>query len=101
MRHALLSTFLALSAGLLLAGAALAADPLPNGAPVVAGAPPTAYGPIYDGKKHQPTLGEVDAREQAVGRPPEPGPASTKDSLYQSVLERSQKPLPQRLDEAQ
>jgi len=103
MRHVLLATFLALSAGLLLAGAALAADPLPDGAPMVdqPGAPPIAPGPIYDGKKHQPTLGEVDARERAVGRPPERGPGSTGDPLYQSVLERSQKPLLQRLDEAE
>ena len=103
MRHLFHSTLLALSAGLLLAGAALATDPLPDGAPVVAqpGAPPIGPGPIYDGMKHQPTLGEVDARERAVGRPPERGPGSTGDPLYQSVLERSQKPLPQRLDEAQ
>jgi len=105
MRRTFLPALLALSAGLLLSGAALAADPLPDGTPptpiVQPAAPPIAPGPIYDGKKHQPTLGEVDARDQAVGRPPERGPGSTSDPLYQSVLERSQKPLPRRLDEAQ
>jgi hypothetical protein len=88
---------LALSAGLLLAGAALAADPLPDSA-----APPTAStaGPIYDGKQHQPTLDQVIERERARGIMPESGPNATSDPLYQSVLKNSEQPLPQRLDDA-
>jgi len=89
---------LALSAGLLLAGAALAADPLPDGA-----APPpsaSAAGPIYDGKQHQPTFDQVIERERARGLTPESGPNATNDALYQSVLKKSEQPLPERLDDA-
>lgn len=65
---------------------------------------PIQRGPIYGGKKHQPTREEVIEREQAknsgaaAGRSAANQPAKPPDDLYQRVLKESQKSGPRSLD---
>lgn len=59
-------------------------------------------GPIWEGRQHQPRLGDVIEREQATGQQPGISADTSKaaEELYQRILDMSRHGRPTRLDQA-